>query len=219
MRSASGQKTEEKKEGHLATMDDTGDLEKMVTPGKSLFTMEDQINFAWRNFEDQQGIIRAADLKAGYLVTFLLFFGASTIPLGEEVLPKLHLAGGIKGIATVLYLLTYTGQALAFVRSLYLISHVLTPRVAPHHHSPHKGSDLLYYEHVILHKESGQYYDAVSQASSQRILRNITDQVFALSHICKAKIDCLREFAGSFKWTVFFWLTSTAIGLWITRWK
>ena len=50
------------------------------TPAKSIATMEDQLNFAWRNFEDQQAIIRAADLKAGYLVTFLLFFGASTIP-------------------------------------------------------------------------------------------------------------------------------------------
>jgi hypothetical protein len=212
-------KTSKRKEGHLSTIDDAENLEKIVKSEKSLFTMEDQINFAWRNFEDQQGIIRAADLKAGYLVTFLLFFGASTIPLGEEVMPKLHWISGWKGFATAVYLLTYTGQMLAFVRSLYLISRVLTPRVAPHHSSPQKGSDLLYYEHVIQHKESSHYYEALSQASSQRILRNITDQVFQLSHICKSKIDCLREFATSFKWTVFFWLTSTAIGLWITRWK
>jgi hypothetical protein len=203
----------------VSTIDDAENLEKMVKSEKALFTMEDQINFAWRNFEDQQGIIRAADLKAGYLVTFLLFFGASTIPLGEEVMPKLHWIGGIRGFATVLYLLTYTAQMLAFVRSLYLISHVLTPRVSVHHRSPHKGSDLLYYEHVIRHKDSNNYYQELSQASSQRILRNITDQVFELSHICKSKIDCLRAFAGSFKLTVFFWLTSTAIGLWITRWK
>ena len=59
----------------MATIDDAEkeNLEKLVRSEKTLFTMEDQINFAWRNFEDQQGIIRAADLKAGYLVTFLLF--------------------------------------------------------------------------------------------------------------------------------------------------
>jgi hypothetical protein len=203
----------------LATIDDAEkeNLEKIVKSEKTLFTMEDQINFAWRNFEDQQGIIRAADLKAGYLVTFLLFFGASTIPLGEDVIPKLHWLIGWKGIITVIYLVTYTGQMLAFVRSLYLISQVLTPRVTPH--KVHKGSDLLYYEHVLHHQSSDQYYETLSQASSQRILRNITDQVFQLSHICKSKIDCLREFARSFKWTLFLWLTSTAIGLWITRWK
>lgn len=205
----------------MATIDDAEkeNLEKLVKSEKTLFTMEDQINFAWRNFEDQQAIIRAADLKAGYLVTFLLFFGASTIPLGEDVIPRLHWFIGWKGFITVIYLVTYTGQMLAFVRSLYLISQVLTPRLTPQHSAVHKGSDLLYYEHVLHHKDSNHYYEALSQASSQRILRNITDQVFQLSHICKSKIDCLREFAGSFKWTLFLWLTSTAIGLWITRWK
>jgi len=205
----------------LATIDDAEkeNLEKLVKSEKTLFTMEDQINFAWRNFEDQQGIIRAADLKAGYLVTFLLFFGASTIPLGEDVIPRLHWLIGWKGIITAIYLVAYTGQMLAFVRSLYLISKVLTPRITLQHSAVHKGSDLLYYEHVLHHKDSHQYYEALSQASSQRILRNITDQVFQLSHICKSKIDCLREFAASFKWTLFLWLTSTAIGLWITRWK
>jgi len=203
----------------LSTIDDAQNLQQMVKSEKALFTMEDQINFAWRNFEDQQAIIRAADLKAGYLVTFLLFFGASTIPLGEEVMPKLHWIGGFRGFATAAYLTTYTIQMLTFVRSLYLISHVLTPRVSMHHQTPHKGSDLLYYEHVIRHKDANEYYQALAESSSQRILRNITDQVFQLAHICKAKIDCLREFAASFKLTVFFWLASTAIGLWITRWK
>lgn len=205
----------------MATIDDAEkeNLEKLVKSEKTLFTMEDQINFAWRNFEDQQQIIRAADLKAGYLVTFLLFFGASTIPLGEDVIPRLHWFIGWKGLVTALYLITYTGQMLAFVRSLYLISRVLTPRVTPYKTSPQKGTDLLYYEHVLHHKDNHQYYEALSQASSPKILRNITDQVFQLSHICKSKIDCLREFASSFKWTLFLWLTSTAIGLWITRWK
>ena len=40
----------------------------------AVVTTEEQIEFAWHNFEDQQAIIRAADLKAGYLVPFLLVF-------------------------------------------------------------------------------------------------------------------------------------------------
>jgi hypothetical protein len=47
------------------------------------------------------------------------------------------------------------------------------------------------------------------------MLRNITDQVFELSKICKAKLDNLRGFAVSFKWTVVAWCVSTAIGFWI----
>src|SRR5271154_6042009 len=109
-------------------------------PRKSIAAMEDQLNFAWRNFEDQQAIIRAADLKAGYLVTFLLFFGASTIPLGKEVFPKLRWATNAPGAVSALYLATYFALAIGFVWSLYLISHVLMPRIAHHHKSPRQGS-------------------------------------------------------------------------------
>jgi pycsar effector protein len=187
----------------------------MDSPGNSSFTIQEQIDFAWHNFEDQQAIIRAADLKAGYLVTFLLFFGASTVPLGKDVIPKLVWFGLISEMASGLYLLTYLGLVAGFVWSLVLISRVLTPRIARHHQSPREGSELLYYEHVTRHKDSAQYFEAVSHASPERILRNITDQVFELALICKVKMDNLRAFAVSFKWTVVAWCVSTAIGFWI----
>ena len=91
----------------------------------------------------------------------------------------------------------------------------MTPRIARHHQTPREGSELLYYEHVIRHKDSEQYFNAVSHASPEQLLRNITDQVFELSLICKAKLENLRGFAVSFKWTVVAWCVSTAIGFWI----
>jgi|ERR1700730_8255722 hypothetical protein len=187
----------------------------MDSSEKALSITEEQLDFAWHNFEDQQGIIRAADLKAGYLVTFLLFFGASTVPLGKDVIPKLQWLSPIGDLASGLYILTYTGLVVGFVWSLVLISHVLTPRIARHHQSPREGSELLYYEHVIRHRDSGQYFEAVSQAGPERLLRNVTDQVFELSLICKVKMDSLRAFAVSFKWTVVAWCVSTAVGFWI----
>jgi hypothetical protein len=184
---------------------------------KSVATMEDQLNFAWRNFEDQQAIIRAADLKAGYLVTFLLFFAASTIPLGEQVFPRLHWTTTAAGVAGAFYLITYCGLAAGFVWSLYLISHVLMPRIARHHQSPRQGSELLYYEHVARHRDSGHYFEAVASSTPDQLLRNVTDQVYELSQICKSKIDSLRQFSTSFKWTLMAWCVSTAIGFWIMR--
>ena len=181
--------------------------------------LDDQLNFAWRNFEDQQAIIRAADLKAGYLVTFLLFFAASTIPLGESVFPKLHRTADFSGAIGLLYLAMYAGLALAFLRSLYLISHVLMPRIARHHESPRQGSELLYYEHVIRHADSERYYAAVAGARPDQLLRNVTDQVFELAQICKVKIDSLRAFSVSFKWTLLFWSLSTGLGCVILRWR
>jgi Family of unknown function (DUF5706) len=187
----------------------------MEPAGKILSTTKEQIEFAWHNFEDQQAIIRAADLKAGYLVPFLLFFGASTIPLGTEVVPKMRWGDLAGGMASGLYILTYAWLTVGFVWSLILISRAMTPRIARHHRSPREGSELLYYEHVVRHKDSGQYYEAVSNAGPEQMLRNITDQVFELSLICKAKLDNLRGFAVSFKWTVVAWCVSTAVGFWI----
>ena len=187
----------------------------MEPAGKILSTTKEQIEFAWHNFEDQQAIIRAADLKAGYLVPFLLFFGASTIPLGTEVVPKMRWGDLAGGVASGLYILTYAWLTVGFVWSLILISRAMTPRIARHHRSPREGSELLYYEHVVRYKDSGQYYEAVSKAGPEQMLRNITDQVFELSLICKAKLDNLRGFAVSFKWTVVAWCVSTAVGFWI----
>jgi hypothetical protein len=187
----------------------------MDTAGKATSTIDEQIEFAWHNFEDQQAIIRAADLKAGYLVPFLLFFGASTIPLGTEVVPRMRWGDTAGLIASVLYILTYAWLIVGFVWSLTLISRAMTPRIAKHHQTPQKGSALLYYEHVLLHKDSTEYYQAMSTSGPEQMLRNITDQVFELSKICKAKLDNLRGFAISFKWTVVAWCVSTAIGFWI----
>jgi hypothetical protein len=101
------------------------------------------------------------------------------------------------------------------VWSLVLIARAMTPRVARHHQSLKEGAGLLYYEHVLRHKDGDAYYAAVSRAGPEQILRNITEQVFELSLICKAKLDNLRGFAVSFKWTVAGWCASTAIGFWI----
>lgn len=187
----------------------------MDSTGKPIFTTEEQIEFAWHNFEDQQAIIRAADLKAGYLVPFLLFFGASTIPLGTEVVPKMRWSDTAGAAASGLYILTYVLLTVGFVWSLALISRAMTPRIARHHQSPKEGAGLLYYEHVLRHKDGEAYYAAVSKAGPEQILRNVTEQVFELSLICKAKLENLRGFAVSFKWTVVAWCVSTAIGFWI----
>jgi len=187
----------------------------METHGQIESSTQERIEFAWHNFEDQQAIIRAADLKAGYLVPFLLFFGASTVPLGTEVIPKIRFGSAAAATASGLYLLTSVALIVGFVWSLALISRAMTPRIARHHQSPHEGASLLYYEHVLRYKDSAAYYEAVSRAGPEQLLRNITDQVFELSLICKLKLENLRGFAVSFKWTVVAWCLSMAVGFWM----
>jgi len=179
---------------------------------------EERVHFAWKNFEDQQAIIRAADLKAGYLVTFLLFFGASTIPLGREVLPKLRW-DGVAAFASGLYAATYALSVIGFVWSMYLISHVMTPRIARRHQEPKPGADLLYFGHVARFETSDKYFEAMARAEPEQMLRNVTDQIFELAIIAKVKMDNLRAFSKSFKLTLVAWFLSTAAGFWIMSWK
>jgi hypothetical protein len=181
--------------------------------------MTERVNYAWKNFEDQQATIRAADLKAGYLVTFLLFFGASTIPLGKEVLPTLRWSGVMETGASAVYAASYLVFAIGFAWALYLISHVLTPRIARHHAKPKDGRELLYYEHVVRHSDSAAYYDAMAKVTPEEMLRNVTDQVYELAMICKAKVDSLRAFSQAFKITLVAWFISTGMGFWIMTWK
>jgi hypothetical protein len=180
--------------------------------------MTERVGYAWKNFDDQQAIIRAADLKAGYLVTFLLFFGASTIPLGKEVLPALRWVSVGEIAASTLYAASYLVFALGFVRALYLISHVLTPRIARHHARPADGRELLYYEHVVRYENSAAYFEAMGKVSPEEMLRNVTDQVYELAMICKAKVDSLRAFSQAFKITLVAWFISTGVGFWIMTW-
>src|SRR5260370_9692819 len=175
--------------------------------------MAERVGYAWKNFEDQQAIIRAADLKAGYLVTFLLFFGASTVPLGKEVLPALRWVSAREIAASGLYAASYLVFALGFARALYLISHVLTPRIARHHARPADGRELLYYEHVIRYENSTPYFEAMERVSPEEMLRNVTDQEYELEMICKAKVDSLRTFSQAFKITLMAWFISTGVGV------
>jgi Family of unknown function (DUF5706) len=180
--------------------------------------MTERLGFAWKNFDDQQAIIRAADLKAGYLVTFLLFFGASTIPLGKEVLPKLRWGSTGEILGSTLYAVAYFIFAVGFVWALYLISHVLTPRIARHHAKPSAGQEVLYYEHVVRHPNSDAYFVAMNTVSPEEMLRNVTDQVYELAMICKMKVDSLRAFSQAFKITLVAWFVSTGVGFWIMTW-
>src|SRR3981189_1384619 len=155
-------------------------MEKRVSDAEREL-MTERVGYAWKNFEDQQAIIRAADLKAGYLVTFLLFFGASTVPLGKEVLPALRWVSAGEIAASGLYAASYLVFALGFARALYLISHVLTPRRARNGERAPDGRELLYYEHVIRYEGPFVPLGTTMTAQPLPLLRNVTDQVYELA--------------------------------------
>ena len=58
----------------------------------------------------------------------------------------------------------------------------------------------------------------MAKVSPEEMLRNVTDQVYELAMIVKAKVDSLRDFSQAFKITLVAWLISTAVGFWIMTW-
>ena len=58
----------------------------------------------------------------------------------------------------------------------------------------------------------------MARVSPEEMLRNVTDQVYELAMICKAKVDSLRAFSRAFKVTLVAWFISTGVGFWIMTW-
>src|SRR5258708_18765217 len=104
-----------------------------------------------------------------------------------------------------LYAVSYLVFALGFARALYLISHVLTPRIARHHARPADGRELLYYEHVIRYENSTADFEAMERGSPEEMLRHVTDEVYELAMICTAKAGRLRAFSQAFEIRLVAW--------------
>ena len=175
------------------------------------------LSFVQHNFDNHQALIRAADTKAGFLVTILLFLGASTIPLGKEVVPKLHLTYGVAGLLSCLYIVSYFALTLGFLWALNELYFVVAPRGASHYAAPRPGHDLVFYEHVLLHRDHNHYFASISEASPDLLLRNLTDQVFELAHICREKMTGLKKTKSPIRLAICAWLINIGMGLWIGR--
>jgi hypothetical protein len=95
----------------------------------------------------------------------------------------------------------------------------MTPRAKKQHTEPKPGANLLFFGHVTKFENSDHYFEAVAKAEPEQLLRNITDQIFELAQIAKAKLDSLKAFSKSFQLTLVAWFISTAVGFWIMNWK
>jgi hypothetical protein len=181
--------------------------------------LADQIFFARHNFDNQQALIRMADTKGGVILSLMLFLTASTIPLGRDAVPKLRWTQGFENLASAGFVLTYLVLGFGLLWAIYLVLKVLSPRHPKHYAAAKPGHELLYFGHVLLHGDNDHYFGAVSEASQGLILRNLTDQVFELSHICHKKMECLRAANLPIGLAFFAWVTNMGLGLWISRWK
>jgi hypothetical protein len=178
-----------------------------------------QLQFARHNFDNHQNLIRFADTKAAAFVTVMVFLGASSFPFAKDVVGKLRWQWYGGAFTSGVYVVSYLVFLLAFLAIVILTLEVIKPRGARHYRSPQAGRSLMFYEHILMHTSTDTYFDAVAAAPPDLILRNTTDQVFELAHICRDKMAALTR-ARTFLFIAFYsWLFNICTGLLIMRWK
>lgn len=178
--------------------------------------LQEQIAFARHNFENQQSTIRAADTKVGAVLTILFIVTVIAIPIGKEAIPKLHWAMGasVAAMSTV-FLAGCIVFVVGVLRSLMLVVHVVRPRGVSGRSHTNAPGQLLFYKHVLQHRDPNEYFKAVGDASPELLLRNLTDQVFELARICEEKMDALDASKTPLMWTLYSWALIVALGIWL----
>ncbi len=191
----------------------------MSSPEPVPASAEVQVQFVRHNFDNHQALIRLADTKAAAFITLLIFLAASTLPLAKDAIPKLRWVWCRGGLTSGIYLGSYVVFLCAFLWVILLAYKVVQPRGARHYQPAQPGRDLLYFEHVLLHPMPADYLNAVTAATSELILRNLTDQVFELAHICREKMAALTKARLPIFIAFISWLMNVALGLYVLRWK
>jgi hypothetical protein len=172
-----------------------------------------QIQFARHNFDNHQALIRSSDAKAAALVTIMVFLAATALQVAKDAVSKLqwHTVGA--ALTTSVFLLATIALIGAVVGSFLTVQRVLKPRGASHYEAPQKNRDLMWQDHVLLHEGAGGYLEAVGRAPAQLILENLTDQIFELAHISKAKMDALHGARWKVYLAICSWASSIIAGL------
>ena len=181
-------------------------------------TLDQQIQFARHNFENHQALIRFADTKAAAIITIVIFLGASGLQIAKEATHSLNFDTHAGLAVSIVFICSCVTFLLAFAWCLVRVEMTLMPR-AGHTHQPQAGRDILWQDHVLVHSSDQQYFDAVKKADSELLLRNLTDQIFELAHISRAKMVNIQQSRRASLWAAASWIVNMISALILLRWK
>lgn len=189
------------------------------TTSTSPIDREEQLQFARHHFDNLQSLIRFVDTKAGVLITIVIFLGATLIQIVKDAVGAMHASSCSAAWISGLFLLGCAGFIGSFGWMLLHVQQVLRPRGATHYPRVTTGQDLMWQDHVIGYKSNAAYFCAVRAASEDVLLRNVTDQIFELCHISKAKMDAFHEARRAFWGAFCSWVAAIVFGLLLLRWR
>jgi len=181
--------------------------------------LDRQTQFARHNLDNLQALIRFSDTKAGVLIALLVFLAGTGIQAAKEAIPWVRWTTCAGAVLTAIFVLGCACFLAAFVWSLVAVQAVIRPRGAAHYRSAQTGRDLMWQDHVIAHGSNEAYFEALRGANAELILRNVSDQVFELSHISKAKMEAFNASRPAVWLGFFAWATILVSSLLLVRWK
>jgi hypothetical protein len=182
-------------------------------------SVKEQIAFARHNFDNLQALIRQSDAKAAAAITLIVFLAATTLGLAKDAFLALQVGSVCQVIFSTIFLLAGVVFLGAFAGCIWSVQQVMQPRGARHYPATQTGRDLMWQDHIILHGNNDEYFEAMKNAEPLVLLRNLTNQVFELAHISKEKMDALKNGKRA-AWVAFgSWLVCAVAGLVLVRIK
>ena len=180
--------------------------------------LDQQIQFARHNFENEQALIRFADTKAAAIITIVIFLAASGLQIAKDATHYLIFNTPIGLVVSIVFICSCVTFLLAFLWCLVRVETALKPRGGDLR-KPQIGRDILWQDHVLNHTTDDQYFDAVRKADSELLLRNLTDQIYELSHISREKMSAIQQSRRASLWAAASWIVNMISALILLRWK
>jgi len=181
-------------------------------------TFDQQIQFARHNFENEQALIRFADTKAAAIITIVIFLAASGLQIAKEATHNLIFETPIGLAVSSIFVCSGVTFLLAFLWCLVRVETALKPRGGDLR-KPQTGRDILWQDHVLNHATDDEYFAAVKKADSELLLRNLTDQIYELSHISREKMAAIQQSRRASLWAAASWIVNMITALILLRWK
>lgn len=180
--------------------------------------IQEKIGFARHVFDNYQALIRSVDTKAGALLGLALFFAASVFPISKEAVGRVSLGTAALGLVSTVFVLSNACFFLFFLSLISAVGRVIKPRGARFYKNVNEEAHLIWQEHIINYGDNASYFNAVSAATPNIILRNLTDQGFELANISKEKMGAINTGFIRLSWLALSWILNVILGLILVGW-
>ena len=153
--------------------------------------IEAQIQFARHTYENHQAMIRLADSKAAFVLTLLIFLSYTAFSFIKESLAKVSWTGASNRVLGTLLILTTIAFLAGLLATLISMQRVVSPRVGRGKFQ--SGQNLFFSSDVVAYDGREAYFAALRAAPDDLLLQNLAHQVYEISVIAEAKLQCLRH--------------------------